>query len=658
MAVKLDNIDALQEANSVLKNYSNGIASATTDVNSKFQAKIDNQKAEALNQYIDIMNDLSSQVFVQFPNQVALFAYTLNAYHGHITSEGFKSKVRSSKPGVDEDYCKKLNDTQIDSVKDSVDEIKKIIDQIATDSDVSAEISVDGASSTIDQAVQTFEENLVAEITNIKGTRSRLQEANTEFINKLNEITGKMNECEAAINRVVTLTDGTSGLSPKTAIELIIKGYFTSDNIEGYLNSVEKKGDVKGIEYLAKGDYKSFFNMNPDDLSDGVYTVVAKQIADVTTIPSNKGDLTELEEILNILLEYGGKGHAQRLSVANEVMVRQTVSLLLGMDKNDEAYKQLEQDFKKYGSLSHLFTALDALTDPKNSKIHHGGGPTVGQTDWFAITELSFSNKGSVAFQLNTVISFTDRLGKTSTDKHDIGNVGISKDGILSSDLAGFAEEYQKKQKQKEKAISDFIGNSLATGVGIFSPGLGTGIKIINDIAQGNYSNLKDKGVNGIASNFDNYGDYFKNVNDILNNMNKLQKDLDKLNEVEKKAMRDFKDVLLGVDKVVINQQKGETVVVPGIPNVQNINSFNELESNGLKNYLGESLAKLESLYKKEPPKNKFNESQNYLLGRSDKTFNDLNPKELYDALDFLWQIEPKETYSISDLAKWLQKIN
>lgn len=653
MAVKIDNVDALQETNSILKNYSNAIASATSDVDSKFQAKIDNQKAEALNQYIDIMNNLSSKVFVQFPNQIALFASALNSYHGSITGEGFTTKIRSSKPGVDEDYCKKLNDTQIDSIKDSSDEIKKIIDQIADDPDISGEISVGDSSTTITQAISTFETNLLEEIGNIKTTRSNLQEANTNLITKLSEITGKLNECEVAINRVACLTDPTSGLSPKKALELIVGGFFNKDNIDGLLNGVGEKGDIKAIEHLAKGDYESFFKLNPDKLSDGVFTVAAKQIADVTKIPSDKESSRKLQGILNALLEHGGNGHASKLSIANEVMARQNASLLLGLDPNNKDYERLTEDFKKYGTLSNLFTGLDALTDPKNTKIFHGGGPTVGQTKWFSINKLNIDSDGNMDFNLKTNTSFTDKFGNVSNVQEDAGSVDISKKGLAGSNMDDLAGQYQEKQKQQ--AVNDFLANSLATGVGIFSPGLGTGINIINEIAKGDYSGLKNKGVDSFASNFDNYGDYISGVNSLINDINSLGNNLNGLSQKEKDIVNNFRDTLIGVDKVGINQQGGQDIILDGIPSVQNIKALNELDTNGITNYLGNDSKQLETLYTELPPEGKLNDSQNYLLGQSNKSFTDLNPKELNDALNILRRIEPKGNYTADKLAEWLK---
>lgn len=112
---------------------------------------------------------------------------------------------------------------------------------------------------------------------------------------------------------------------------------------------------------------------------------------------------------------------------------------------------------------------------------------------------------------------------------------------------------------------------------------------------------------------------------------------------------------MIGVDKVGINQQGGQDIILDGIPSVQNIKALNELDTNGITNYLGNDSKQLETLYTELPPEGKLNDSQNYLLGQSNKSFTDLNPKELNDALNILRRIEPKGNYTADKLAEWLK---
>ena len=88
-----------------------------------------------------------------------------------------------------------------------------------------------------------------------------------------------------------------------------------------------------------------------------------------------------------------------------------------------------------------------------------------------------------------------------------------------------------------------------------------------------------------------------------------------------------------------------------------------ELDENGLKNYLGD--VGLKAVTKEFNNANKqrihnvpLNEAQKYLLGESDKTLFDLNPKELSKAFTSIIFAGPIRTYSIEGFLEWLKDKN
>src|SRR5699024_7870994 len=109
----------------------------------QLSVKVEGSQAEALTSYLSIVNEMSQRVYFEYPETIRSYATELSNYYDQITGKGFTKKIRSSKPGVEEDYCHKLKNTHAEDFLDQAKAIKTKIDTIMDDSDAAAVITGD-----------------------------------------------------------------------------------------------------------------------------------------------------------------------------------------------------------------------------------------------------------------------------------------------------------------------------------------------------------------------------------------------------------------------------------------------------------------------------------------------------------------------------------
>ncbi|MGY3777391.1 hypothetical protein [Isobaculum melis] len=650
MAVKLDNINALNQVSTLLNDYSKTVDSALNEANKKFSAKVEGQKAEAIEKYIAVMNNLSKDVFTNFPSEVTSTGQAMAKYYAEITGEGFSQKVRSSSPEVDDIYCEKLTNTQIPQITDEANEIKKVLSDIMNDGDIAGEISLGSPVSTIDTAVNSFDEELRSKITAIKVTRTNLHSANKTFITELEQVKVGLDKCLVAINRVTTMTDPTNGLAPKDVLQLIIDGHFDADNIEGYLNSVNAKDDAKAVKYLANGEYDKFFELNPDNLSDGIYATAIDKLSRMIEIPSD-GKIADLEDVLNALLRQGDEKnmdkHSVRLSAMGEMMALQNANLMSTMDPSHPDYEKLNSQFNKYCALSYLTMAVGALSTPSESMLDITNAGSAFST-WFSIEKLNINKDGEISFSTfeNSANFANMKNGNSGLTKHPVGEIRINRHGNTEpgGDMAGFAEKMAEINKQKQEALDNLITSSAVTIGGIFHPGLGAGIGFLTNLANGDFSKLKDAGVDKLAG-YTDYKDYISGINSMGEDLINFQNKITGLSEKERETAQYYYNKLLGAESISIHGNGG-TMKAPGIQDVHATQNLQKLNESGLIGYLTPEA--LKDKFKND--ERTLNDAEKYLIGTSDKKLEDLKLQELDDALNVFGQTEREELFD------WLAK--
>ncbi|MBL1226912.1 hypothetical protein [Enterococcus sp. BWR-S5] len=608
MAVKIDKISGLQEMSSTLTSYSQTITDATQDASTKLSAKIEGQQADALNAYLEIINDMSSKVYVEYPQQITLFARKLDIYHGAVTGEGFSTKVRSSVPGVEDDYCDKLVKRE-EKLTGQIDEMKKVIDEILADSDAAAAITSDPAT-TISSKKDAFQTDVDTCVTAIKKTRSNLQEAVDTFKSDLEGVKETLSGLKSSIETVSMITDPKNGLSASTAVALIASGKMDAGSIPGFLNGIKKENDAKALEYLLNEDYKSYFELDATKIGDVPSALLVKQLADITNMPAetmNEIEQKKLQSILNHLMglnsEAAIEAHLQNMLNASDVLSLQYAAILatksedLGYEMTEVERQKLLEQFEKMNALGSLWMTLYAAETPAGTSTKEYGHHTAKgeETLRFSLDGLTLSAGGQFSFGIkqNSTIKANGQVyeGEKIQSYNSLFHENYS-----ATSAAGESRKLAEIQEQRQAYLEELLKNGLITTIGVFNPAVGTGLLFLDALATQNTTSLL-RG-NDVAKNMmDKNADYYKGLTKVTDNSVKYlkliidyQKNMSGADKKTAAAEEDIMSAIIGKGgregNLILGDNGQKTIAFEdGMPTVESIARLNELNNCGLTNY-------------------------------------------------------------------------
>jgi hypothetical protein len=609
MAVKIDQIGALQETSSLLTSYASSVRETVGGVNTKISAKFEGQQAEALSAYLSTINEMTSKVFIDFPTAVSKFSAALSSYHDSITGEGFSNKVRSSKPGVEEDYCVKVTGDEAITMEEQVAKVKTTFEKILEDSDAASAIGGDPLG-TVTKALGTFNEDLNSRVDAIKTTRSNLEQANKSVITELSDVLGKIQECKAAMTSFCAITDGTNGFSAATVLSLIQKGKLTADNMSGTLNGIQKKNDAKAMEYVLLEKYEEYFALDPSGISELPNQMLVLKLSDTIYLPEDRTapiGQPQFEAIINQLLKSGKEvhieGHLANMMKASDTLALQYATLLaggtdsFGHSLTFEEQKFLEAKLAKMNAMGSLYMTLHAIDMP-DELLGSMGDSNIKATTTYKYElknlKLAVSNDFSFGIETTTKLTAGGQSKERTESKEYMSSFYTS---VIPSKLAEEDSKLYKIQKERQAYIQNLAKSQLIATVGIFNPAIGSGLQFLDALAAENNGGTV-KSASALAQKFmDKSNPYYQGMKNsaaladsLLSAMTNYGNMVAKWKEDELEIEKEMISLLLdkggraGKEKLS-GSNSNVFICENGLPTVESIQRLNELNARGISGY-------------------------------------------------------------------------
>lgn len=516
MAVKIDQLNDLEELSAKMKQYKESLDSTSSAAQVSFDNKLQGAEGAAVEQFNGVMNELKSAVFSNFPTYVSQFSQAVSKYHSALNGAGFSSKIKSSKPVVEEDYCQKLKATVLPEMEQEGLAIKAIINEISAVLDTVEPSKIESEFTEASNSINN-------QITAMKTTRSTVQEAQKALKNELKSVQSGLSKCLNEMDNIMGFVDPRSGLSSKSAIALIRSGVLTGESASTFAKNGSKE-DFRALDCLGKGDYEQLFEVDPNKLSQGTYSVLVahanKQIGEDNT--------AELQLFINGLLGQIGSGSTQRvdtylekLSSETSLQMKQIADLQIMMygitgsdaDKLAEKYQTLQIGNMFWEALYVLKpnreqnansmrggATFDIFSEIGKININRGENPyvTFGLTSYQVLRDTNAPNTSS--------IPKGDKKHTLNKEVKEVSSTHFnSKDDLNKAENQVRLNEILKKQSEY---IQEIAKAGLLFTIGIFSPGVATGIGVVEEIAKGSNTSTArgtSKGSKEVISNLDKY---------------------------------------------------------------------------------------------------------------------------------------------------------
>lgn len=586
---KINELNILGELSSKYSEYSETVEAATRGADTQLKSKIEGSETNAINRYIEIVNELSNTAFVSHPQHIRQLSQVLEEYEGNVEGAGF-DKIVKSDPSVVESYAKILTTTQVTQIETPSNEAKGIIDGISF---------LD--STKIETYLTTLEEEMLTLSTTYTTTADTLSSELTSVISSLESVKADLDSDQDQMNRFAIMSNPTTGIKPS-----FIKSFKNGDELEGTLSAISKKGDAEFVQHMKAKDYDKMFSVDPDNVSEAMYALLNAKILDMVEFPDGVSHQRqkELEDFMNALLKQPEsyiEGHAFNISVQNELMMAQYVGSLLlepPIMSEDERKKAMEQ-VRKGTVLGPLWEAIILVDTPT---VKDGNNPYHRDSTITRLFNLDNLYLSKDSFNFDLVEKRSEVIGGKVYDTSFTKTYKASALANSSEVQRGkYSAKLTELREAKTKAVEKMLKDSLISAVGIFSPGLKTGIAFLDALSE-NFAKGLAKGA-GSASKipgFEDHKDMISGITGIAENgfalMKKLQgldKDIsgvkkDLLNSLLDSGGFAIKDASREKDGIVSVEGKATLLsdyVQGGLKVQMNINL---LESGALDDYLTE----------------------------------------------------------------------
>jgi hypothetical protein len=468
MAVKIEQIDDLEELSTKLTEYSTSMKTTGTKAQVTFTDKLEGSENEAVVAFVEVMNELKSNAFAHLPETTDTFVKALETYHSALKDAGFNNLIKSVKPTVEGEYCEEVTSTEYQKAEEKALDIKDVINEISRSLPEVPTSQINSLLEELGTALKTKTED-------IKKTRSKVQRAQKNFKSQLNEVMTQLNQCTQALDNIMNMTDPKAGLKPQNFVQLIQQGAGPTVS-KGNLN----KDEIKALNCLIEKKYDDLFALDPNNLSDQVHGILVNSIINQVTLGKDAPE--DLNNMLNSLLKQSGEGAGERVRVYLEKFSEQTVlqfeqlSTILALDASDP---ELAARYEKVRAVDNLFETLYVLRTNKRQWEDLGLGSH--WVDYYStIDTLSFDEEGKVSFDLTNYKTIYGSNLSEKTKKMD----SIRYDGVSDFSKAEDKQKLAELRAKKAQFIHDVLATSVSVGLGIFAPEVAGAIGIIGAISS------------------------------------------------------------------------------------------------------------------------------------------------------------------------------
>ena len=483
MAVKIRDIKAVEGIGVKIKDYAENLKDGISKVNVKMVEKAEGSEGRAIEAYTKMVEKLRGEIFEGAPRTIQTFGIIIERYINRLDANGFASKVMSEE-GVIETFCEQYAGSQVSKTEEEAMEIENII-KAAAELLSEGRADTDRAGTDIETPLTDFKEEIGEIVKNIGKTKEDVTEAQKRFKEKLEDILEEINGYMSKMQNVVAISQS---MPPSLVKNLINDGKLTESNMI-YMELISKKSDGKALSAVLRGEYVEFFEIEPSEISDGIYAVMLEGLAMDISIPeegsNGKNEMRKVEDAMNAVLAQTPKlrkQHLERMSAMAEVSAIQNSALAYLADSKGAVVERdiAHENYQRYQVISQLTELFYLLGVETSSVFREDERISIETTTLLEIhttlSNLTIDKKGNVEFKIESDASGV--LAEKYAENTDMNalKASISNGGIGSKMRAEYERTLLELRENKNRMMEEYINSLLEIGVK-------TGASIINPIA-------------------------------------------------------------------------------------------------------------------------------------------------------------------------------
>lgn len=570
MTVKVKNISGLENYATSIQGFAGKFELAANDTVREFNTSLEGEKAEAINAFFSVLNNIQTTIFSTAPEAIRTYGRYISTFTDAIKGLGFSSLAYT-----DDDAMTTLLNSLTTPQRNEITIVK---DNLVTVLDEAVEAMGEGDSSlgSFDLVADMY---ITTEILARSGTHTGIILADSALSDNVNGSAALFTSLTAQTRNAKAVTK----VSIPDLLEAIKTGYLSKDKMV-YLYRVKTDADVEILNSQLSGNIEEIANImakDPAKVSSGAYTNVAEDMTSWMdgSAPGMKNMnrfLNAIEKADQSVVKTIAKNLGDQQAIRKKIHVVEMSQFEKSADYNETEMDRYKKELKEMNDLSGLLASIAVLkigTEHKREEIlgnssdhkvkdsYTRRGLSVSLNDsenpeW-ELT-VSTSKKGLIKNASDPIQGYDELklVTVTTFDRHkshfESGIVG-SLNGKYQTELEEIEQEQKKAVdefwasvgKNGIKTVLEFVGGPVASSsfnvlTAITKPDVGDGVenaqKVLEEITSGRIKTIIKNSGNYAASPLAN----------VLQDYMELDSKFKEFEQKRSKTGKNIYDALLG----------------------------------------------------------------------------------------------------------------
>lgn len=559
MTVKVKNISGLENYATSIQGFAGKFELAANDTVREFNTSLEGEKAEAINAFFSVLNNIQTTIFSTAPEAIRTYGRHISTFTDAIKGLGFSSLAYT-----DDDAMTTLLNSLTTPQRNGITIVK---DNLVTVLDEAVEAMGEGDSSlgSFDLVADMY---ITTEVLARSGTHAGIILADSALSDNVNGSADLFTSLTAQTQNAKAV----SKVSIPDLLEAIKTGNLNKEKMV-YLYRVSTETDVKILNSQLKGNIAEIANImaeDPSKVSEGAYKNVAEDMTSwldrsesgINKMQSflyalEKADQSKVKDIVTNL----GNIHA----VLKKIHVAEMKKFEKSPDFNEVEWNQYKKELQQMNDLSGLLASIRVLkvgTEHKrdnipshkvrDSYVRRGlriGLNNAADAEWYL--SVSTASKMVIRNESAPIQGYDKVEGDIVTNYNNY--TSHFENGIVGSLGSQFQEELeqiaQEQRKAEEdfylsvakngmKAVIEFVGGPVASGTfsiltNSIKPDVGEGVentqKILEEMTSGRIKTIvKNAGniLSPIADSLQEFIELDEQVEGVKAKKDKLEKNI------------------------------------------------------------------------------------------------------------------------------------
>ena len=259
--IKVHDLPGIAQYSQSIKKFSQNLSTATDDTARTFNTQIEGSEGQAINAFLQSLNDLQSQVFNKIPKVLTKYATVVSDFESSVSGVGFTKEAWTSESG-NTSVRNKLTGDQKDTLQSVAKALQSALDA-ATKALKESSIDLSGITNT---TANGLDDASTARL----NTHTPFQSAHDTFSTNLQQIV----EAITTLNRSVNQAQITLNLSPKAVFNMVAQGLHMNP-----LDAVRNTDEAKALDSVYGDNQALISQVNRNNVRDTVVFLMVDGMA-------------------------------------------------------------------------------------------------------------------------------------------------------------------------------------------------------------------------------------------------------------------------------------------------------------------------------------------------------------------------------------------